>query len=178
MKMPVTLAEIPPMLIGGNILSAISLILHIIGFSTTYWFRFETVHIGLWKYCAEDKHFIKGAEYCLDLIDVPGYSNQLIAAQVLECLALVAFVAAVTCVFLKIFVLKEQVMLLVVTGLLNWLAGGLSLVGVIVYATMSFGGSKLGYSHFHYSFGLCIVGGIGAVFSGIVFFLAWRWVRN
>lgn len=57
------------------------------------------------------------------IADVAVHSNQLIAAQVLECLALVAFVTAVTCAILKMFVLKEQGMLFVVTGLLNWLAG-------------------------------------------------------
>ncbi|XP_071144056.1 lens fiber membrane intrinsic protein-like [Mytilus edulis] len=176
--MPGSSEEIPPMVIGGSILSAVSLILHIIGFSTAYWFRFNTVHMGLWRYCAEDKHIIKGAEYCLDLIDGLGHFNQLIVAQILECFALLAFLAALSCAFLKMFVLKDQGMLFLVTCLLNWLAGGLALVGVTVYATMSFGGSKLGNSHFHYSFGLCIVGGIGGVFSGIVFLLAWRWVRN
>lgn len=172
--MPGTRAEFPPMVIGGSIISAVSLIFHIIGFSTTYWYRVGVAHMGLWKSCGQDK----GVEICLDIKDSPVHYNQLVAAQVLECLALGAFVAAVTCAFLKMFVLKEQGMLFVVTGLLNWLAGGLALVGVIVFATMHFGAYKLDNSKFHYSFGLCIVGGIGGVFSGTVFFLAWRWVRN
>lgn len=57
------------------------------------------------------------------IADEEVHSNQLIAAQVMECLALVAFVAAVTCAFLKMCVLKEQGILFIVTGLLNWLAG-------------------------------------------------------
>lgn len=50
--------------------------------------------------------------------------------------------------------------------------GGCALVGVIVFASMKLDG------HFHYSFGLCIVGGIGGVFSGIIFILAWHWVKD
>ncbi|VDI49347.1 Hypothetical predicted protein [Mytilus galloprovincialis] len=68
------------------------------------------------------KHIIKGVEYCLDLTDGLGHSNQLIVAQVLECFALFAFLASVTCAFLKMFVLKEQGMLFFVICLLNWLA--------------------------------------------------------
>ncbi|XP_052085437.1 uncharacterized protein LOC127723042 isoform X3 [Mytilus californianus] len=173
--MPQSLAGVPPMVIGGSIISAVSLIFHIIGFSTTYWYRVGDVHMGLWKSCGKD---LKGAEICYDITDAPVHYNQLVAAQVLECLALVAFLAAVTCAFLKIFVLKEQGMLFVVTGLLNWLAGGLALIGTIVFATLSSRGFTFDSSNFHYSFGLCIVGGIGGIFSGIVFTLAWRWVRN
>ncbi|XP_071144314.1 uncharacterized protein [Mytilus edulis] len=172
--MPGTLSDIPPMVLGGSIISAVSFILHIIGFLTTFWYKVGDAHMGLWKSCGQ----VQGAEICYDIKDAPVHYNQLIAAQVLECLALVAFVAAVVCAFLKMFVLKEQGMLFVVTGLLNWLAGGLALVGVIVFATMSFNGYKLDNSKYHYSFGLCIVGGIGGVFSGLVFFLSWRWVRN
>ncbi|CAC5425796.1 unnamed protein product [Mytilus coruscus] len=116
--MSAMLAEFPPMVIGGSIISAVSLIVHVIGFSTTYWYRVGVAHMGLWKSCGE----VKGAELCFDIKDAPVHYNQLVAAQVLECLALVAFVAAVTCAFLKMFVLKEQGMLFVVTGLLNWLA--------------------------------------------------------
>lgn len=54
--MPESLAGIPPMVIGGSIISAVSLIFHIIGFSTTYWYKAQTPfgvveHFGLWKWC-------------------------------------------------------------------------------------------------------------------------------
>lgn len=172
--MPGTRAEFPPMVIGGSIISAVSLIFHIIGFSTTYWYRVGVAHMGLWKSCGQDK----GVEICLDIKDSPVHYNQLVAAQVLECLALGAFLAAVTFAFLKMFVLTEQGILFVLTGLLNLMAGVFALIGAIVFATTSDGWFTLDTSNLHYSFGLCIVGGIGGVFSGIVFILAWRWVRN
>ncbi|VDI39326.1 Hypothetical predicted protein [Mytilus galloprovincialis] len=106
------------------------------------------------------------------------YNSQYKAAQALECLALLAFVAAVICAFLKMFVLKEKRMMFVVTGFLNLVSGITALIGVLVFATFSYDDFKFDGSMFHYSFGLCIVGGIGGIFSGIVFILAWRWVRN
>lgn len=45
------------------------------------------------------------------------------ASEGMECLALLAFVAAVVCVIQKNLVLKNQRILFVVTGLLNLLAG-------------------------------------------------------
>lgn len=45
------------------------------------------------------------------------------ASEAMECLALLAFIAALVCAILKMFVLKNQRMLFVVTGLLNLLAG-------------------------------------------------------
>lgn len=165
-----SIADIPPMVIGGSIISVVSLILHTVGFATTYWFRDNNdsnifFHLGLWKSC----QVIGGNQKCFDIKDPDA---RLKATEALECLALVAFVAAVTCALLKMFILKKQRMLFVVTGLLNILAGGCALIGVIVFATIKLHG------HFHYSFGLCIVGGIGGVFSGIVFILAWRWVKD
>ncbi|VDI04486.1 Hypothetical predicted protein [Mytilus galloprovincialis] len=165
-----SIANIPPMVIGGSIISAGSLILHIVGFSTTYWLkknvdRNSFFHLGLWKSCqvsGENEH----CDYIKD------QNARFKASEAMECLALLAFVAAMVCAILKMFVLKNQRMLFVVTGLLNLLAGGCALVGVIVFASMKLDG------HFHYSFGLCIVGGIGGVFSGIIFILAWHWVKD
>ncbi|XP_052085440.1 uncharacterized protein LOC127723045 [Mytilus californianus] len=165
-----SIADIPPMVIGGSIISVVSLILHIVGFATTYWFRDNNDsntfnHFGLWKSC----RVFGGNQKCDDIKDP---FARLKATEALECLALAAFLSAVVCAILKMFVLKNQRMLFVVTGLLNLLAGGFALIGVIVFATIKLHG------HFHYSFGLCIVGGIGGVFSGIVFILAWRWVKD
>ncbi|VDI54376.1 cubilin [Mytilus galloprovincialis] len=120
------LSEIPPMVIGGSIISAVSLIFHIIGFSTTYWYLEKNEggtigHFGLWKYCAPAEGGI--GEICADM-----------------------------------------------TGIT-------ALIGVLVFATFSYDDFKFDGSMFHYSFGLCIVGGIGGTFSGIVFILAWRWVQ-
>ncbi|XP_052085438.1 uncharacterized protein LOC127723042 isoform X5 [Mytilus californianus] len=165
---------IPPMVIGGSIISAVSLIFHVIGFSTTYWYKIGEAHMGLWKSCGQ----VKGAEICFDIKDAPVRDAQLTAAGVLESFALIAFVAALVCAFLKMFVLKDQGIMFVVIGLLNFIAGGLALIGTIVFATLSSRGFTFDSSNFHYSFGLCIVGGIGGIFSGIVFTLAWRWVRN
>ncbi|XP_063408334.1 uncharacterized protein LOC134691704 [Mytilus trossulus] len=177
--MPESLAGIPPMVIGGSIISAVSLIFHIIGFSTTYWYKELTpgvgvVHLGLWKSCGP----ILGVEKCFDIADATVHNSHIIATEVLECLALGAFLAAMACAFLKMFILTEQGMLFVLTGLLNLMAGVFALIGVIVFATTSSGGFAMDSSNLHYSFGLCIVGGIGGVFSGMVFLLAWRWVRN
>ncbi|CAC5386049.1 unnamed protein product [Mytilus coruscus] len=178
--MPGSLAGIPPMVIGGSIISAVSLIFHIIGFSTTYWYKEKKavsdihVHLGLWKSCAP----VYGVERCVNIADLPIHNSHIVATEVLECLALGAFLAAVTFAFLKMFVLTEQGILFVLTGLLNLMAGVFALIGAIVFATTSDGWFTLDTSNLHYSFGLCIVGGIGGVFSGIVFILAWRWVRN
>ncbi|XP_076083799.1 uncharacterized protein LOC143054662 [Mytilus galloprovincialis] len=130
--------------------------------------------MGLWKSCIQ----LNGVEVCKNFADAPERDAQLAAAGVMESLALVAFVAALVCAFLKMFVLKEKGIMFVVTGLLNFIAGGLALIGTVVFATISSGGITLDSSNFHYSFGLCIVGGIGGIFTGIVFMLAWRWVRN
>lgn len=58
------LADVPRMVIGGIIINALSLIIHVIGFSTTYWYKpDDTVHFGLWKMCGQ-----KGIpEICIDI---------------------------------------------------------------------------------------------------------------
>ncbi|XP_063399371.1 uncharacterized protein LOC134684006 [Mytilus trossulus] len=170
-----TLATIPPMIIVGSIITSVSFILHIIGFSTTYWYTIgDLVHMGLWKSCFQSS----GVEVCKYFTDAPVRDAQFTAAGVLEIFALVAFVAALVCALYEMFVLTEKGIMFVVIGLLNLMAGGHALIGTIVFAAISSGGIMLDPSNFHYSFGLCIVGGIGGIFSGIVFILAWRWVRN
>ncbi|XP_052086106.1 uncharacterized protein LOC127723499 [Mytilus californianus] len=170
------LADVPRMVIGGIIISALSLILHVIGFSTTYWYKPEdTGHFGLWKTCGQAQKGVP--EICIDNEDFSGslLNDNFKAARALECLALVSFIAALTSAVLKIVVLKEKGILNFVAGLVNLMAGGLTLIGLCVFATMQlFGGVKLDSTKFHYSFGLCIVGGIGGLISGIVFIIAWR----
>ncbi|XP_063408351.1 uncharacterized protein LOC134691725 [Mytilus trossulus] len=169
------LADVPRMVIGGIIINALSLIIHVIGFSTTYWYKpDDTVHFGLWKTCGQAQKGIP--EICIDIEDFPVsiLNDSFKAARALECLALVSFVAALIIAVLKVFVLKEKGILNFVAGLLNLMAGGLTLIGVCVFATMQFLGDKLDSSKFHYSFGLCIVSGIGGLISGIVFIRSWR----
>ncbi|CAC5422667.1 unnamed protein product [Mytilus coruscus] len=169
------LADVPRMVIGGIIINALSLILHVIGFSTTYWYKPEdTGHFGLWKTCVPVRKGVP--EKCFDNEDVLAslLNDNFKAARALECLALVSFVAALISAVLKVFVLKEQGIMNFVAGLLNLMAGGLTLIGVCVFATMQVFGDKPDASNFHYSFGLCIVGGIGGLISGIIFIIAWK----
>ncbi|XP_063408335.1 uncharacterized protein LOC134691705 [Mytilus trossulus] len=171
------LAGIPPMVIGGSIISVVSLILHIVGFATTYWYWHNyngsiIYHFGLWKSCQQ----LGEIQLCNYITDQ--HNNYLTAAEVIESLALGAFLAAQISALLKVFVLKKQRILFIVTGLLNFVAGALTLVGVIVFATMRLAGQIQLDGHFNFSFGLCIVGGIGGVCSGVVFILAWRWVKD
>lgn len=70
--MLVSLAEVPPMVIGGSIISVVSLIFHIIGFSTTYWYILKNVvgvkfgHFGLWQECEP----AYGRELCSDMTGI------------------------------------------------------------------------------------------------------------
>ncbi|XP_063406834.1 epithelial membrane protein 3-like isoform X1 [Mytilus trossulus] len=169
------MSTFPPMVIGGVVITSLSFLLHIIAFSTTYWYTFgDVIHMGLWKSCYQSK----GVEACSYYTELPVSDAHLIAAAVLESLALVAFVVAVICAFLKMFVLKEKGNMFAITGVFNLIAGEFALIGTIVFATESYGSITMDSSKFHYSFGLCIVGGIGGIFSGIVFLVAWRWWKN
>ncbi|XP_063406836.1 uncharacterized protein LOC134690730 isoform X2 [Mytilus trossulus] len=113
------MSTFPPMVIGGVVITSLSFLLHIIAFSTTYWYTFgDVIHMGLWKSCYQSK----GVEACSYYTELPVSDAHLIAAAVLESLALVAFVVAVICAFLKMFVLKEKGNMFAITGVFNLIA--------------------------------------------------------
>lgn len=67
--MPGTISGIPPMVLGGGIISTVSFVFHMIGFSTTYWYKDGDAHTGLWKSCGK----LQGAEICFDIKGNPAF---------------------------------------------------------------------------------------------------------
>lgn len=148
------------MVIAGIIITIAAFILHLIGFATPYWYK-DGIHQGLWLYC--------GANDC---VTFPSQflSDQFKAAQALECLAFIAFLATIVVIVLKLFVMKDQSILYIVMALGNFIAGGFSMLGVIVYGTLD----GVDSSKFHFSFGFCIVAALAAVVAGALIIIGKR----
>ncbi|XP_071161454.1 uncharacterized protein [Mytilus edulis] len=155
----------PPLVIAGFIITVLSFVLHLIGYVTSYWlawFGENVTHIGLWERC---DHYNK----CVSMSAIRDHSVTLTATQILESLALVAYVAAVVCATLHSFVVKQR-SLFIVGATTNCVAGSLGLIGCILFCTIR----TVALDHLNFSFAFCVVAGIGAIISGVLFIRAWK----
>ena len=141
------------MVIAGIIITIAAFILHLIGFSTPYWYKVGTDHLGLWQACGPRNCAALPSHYLTD---------QYRGAQALECLAFIAFLVTVVVIVLKLFVMKDKHILHIVMALGNFIAGGFAMLGVIVYGNID----GLDSSNFHFSFGFCIIAALAAFAAG------------
>ncbi|VDI58658.1 Hypothetical predicted protein [Mytilus galloprovincialis] len=114
-----------PLVIAGFIITVLSFVLHLIGYVTSYWlawFGEIVTHIGLWERCDHIKHIYNK---CVSMSAIRDHSVTLTATQILESLALVAYVAAVVCATLHSFVVKQR-SLFIVGATTNCVAGSLA----------------------------------------------------
>ncbi|XP_063426454.1 uncharacterized protein LOC134710167 [Mytilus trossulus] len=161
--------SIPPLVIAGFITTVLSFVLHLAGYVTSYWlawFGENETHIGLWERCDHIKHIYNN---CVNMSAIRDYSGMLTASQILESLALVAYVAAVVCATLHSFVVKQR-SLFIVGAITNCIAGSIGLIGCIIFCTIR----TVALDHLHFSFAFCVVAGIGGIVSGVLFIRAWK----
>ncbi|XP_071161457.1 uncharacterized protein [Mytilus edulis] len=155
-----------PIVITGFIITVSAFVIHLIGFATPYWIKDYDSHDGLWLVCDDQNH------QCLSMSgfvqDLPAKFK---ATQALECIAFIAYVAAVVCASLQTFVMKQR-MMYIVGALTNFVAGGFSLIGCIIFSTIE----NINTSDLHFSFAFCIIASIGGVAAGVFFILAWKWI--
>lgn len=186
----------------ATIIATTSLVFHVVGFSTPYWYQLESyenrdindpsfkrgriTHLGLWHYCVKDVEEKCTEDYCYSLsddskgIDIP---LKVQATQVFESLALVMYLVVIVCAVLKIFVLKERTLLTLVAAVGSFIAGGFALFGVILFGTICNVKDLKEYrsgvhyfkpSNFHFSFAFCIIAALATIASGILFIIARR----
>ncbi|XP_061188271.1 uncharacterized protein LOC133196376 [Saccostrea echinata] len=111
------------------------LVLHVIVFSVPSWVYYNngeySTYFGLWILCSG----VVRSETCASTIGHPSFSNQgwFQAVQVLECLGLVAIVAATACSFVSIFLSKAERILNYATFILMNTAAVFILIGSIIF---------------------------------------------
>ncbi|VDI58663.1 Hypothetical predicted protein [Mytilus galloprovincialis] len=160
----------PLLVITGFVISVLALILHCIGYETSYWlawFGEYELHIGLWERCDHIK--------CVSMLDINipidfrDQPNKFTATQVLESLALAAYIAAAVCSTLHAFVVKQR-SLYFLGAITNCVAGSLGLIGCIIFFTADIFDAH----HLYFSCAFCTIAGIGEIIAGVFFFRAWK----
>ncbi|XP_046362519.1 uncharacterized protein LOC124139481 [Haliotis rufescens] len=124
---------------------------HLIGFASPYWISSVLGYSGIWRFC--DK---RGILVCFEYLDIP-LQGWLRATQFFETAGLIAIAAAITLLFLSIFVqaLKDKKIVTIINALACFAASGSIIIGAIIY------GSQEGVAQYlSWAFALCIVGGI------------------
>ncbi|XP_071101212.1 uncharacterized protein [Haliotis cracherodii] len=122
---------------------------HLIGFASPYWVSTVLVYAGIWRTC--------NALLCIDFLDAAVLPGSLRATQFFETAGLIAIAAAITLLFLSIFVqaLKDKKIVTIINALACFAASGSIIIGAIIY------GSQEGVAQYlSWAFALCIVGGI------------------
>ncbi|XP_062597122.1 uncharacterized protein LOC134258587 [Saccostrea cucullata] len=116
-------------------LIVVCLLLQIIVFSVPSWVYYNngqySTYFGLWTLCSG----MVGRETCASTIGHPSFFNQewFQAVQALECLGLVAIVAAIICSFISIFLSKAERILNYATFILMNTAALFILIGAIIF---------------------------------------------
>lgn len=187
----------------ATIIAATSFVFHVVGFSTPYWYQFESyededrndlsfknghiIHLGLWHYCKKYVEEKCTEDYCYSFSDDNREINiplKVQAAQVFESLALVMYIVVIVCAVLKIFVLKDRTLLTLVAAVGSFIAGEFAAFGVILFGTIcnvrdlkEYRPNDVHYfkpSNFHFSLAFCIIAALAINASGILFIIAWR----
>ncbi|XP_060566342.1 uncharacterized protein LOC132725260 isoform X3 [Ruditapes philippinarum] len=148
-------------------LCASSLLINIIGLAIPYWVYASAGDVkqysGLWSSCGS----VGGNSVCVDIPDA-FLDGAFKATRAMEILGMILILAALVCVLLKQFVIKDQALLPKIGACLAIVAGIFMIIGTIIYATRD----GLDSSNLHAGFALCIIAGIIGIVAGVVVFMA------
>ena len=160
-------SETKPTLLAGYIITIVAFVIHLIGFSTPYWniltFPKFKMHFGLWKSCTIKTIRTISISTCVSTGDDPSLDGELTGTQAVECIAFILFVAAVICLTIRMFALKDKDILILVAVGLCIAAGVFALIGVVI-----FGVSEKYKDNLHFSFAFCVIGGVAGISAGAV----------
>ena len=160
-------SETKPTLLAGYIITIVAFVIHLIGFATPYWYVVERTsgsrtikyYFGLWRYCISTS----SATACVSTGDVALLEGELTGTQGAECISFILFVAAVVCLTIRMFALKDKDILIPVASGLCIAAGVFALIGVVI-----FGVNEIYKDHLNFSFAVCVIGGIAGIIAGAV----------
>ncbi|KAL3891546.1 hypothetical protein ACJMK2_003805 [Sinanodonta woodiana] len=139
--------------------SALALILDFVALALPSWSTIHNASLGLWKVCREDK--------CDEYIVLQAYLK---ATRALIILGLLLMAAAIAMAVLKIFVMKDKKFLFLGASASAISAGGLTLIGTIVYGVKA----EEDYTKdavLDAGFRLAVVAGVIPIVAGILFII-------
>ncbi|KAK3585000.1 hypothetical protein CHS0354_024912 [Potamilus streckersoni] len=150
--------------------SALALILDIVALALPNWVSSSNINYGLWKFCST----ISNRENnCMDLtngIHGADLSGFIIATRALTIIGLLLLVAAIAMAVLKIFIIKDKLFLSLGAAASANAAGGLTLIGVIVFAVKT-NESSVNADILGAGFRLAVVAGVIPIVAGIMFII-------
>lgn len=159
-------------------LAVASLVINIIGLAIPYWlYSSQSVAIltvtitsktyqGLWSLCVSESGYGQSSSTCVSIPDAL-LDDAYKATRAMEILGMLVILAAVVCVLLKQFHMKDQALLPKIGAICAFVAGILMIIGTIIFATRDYVNS----SDLHAGFALCIIAGIIGIVAGVVIFL-------
>ena len=113
------------------------------------------VYFGLWKYCLSSSSI----STCVST----GAIADLTLTKAVECISFILFVAAVVCLTIRMFALKDKDILIMVASGLCIAAGVFALIGVVII-----GVNEKYKDNLNFSFAVCVIGGIAGIIAGAV----------
>ncbi|KAL3891559.1 hypothetical protein ACJMK2_003817 [Sinanodonta woodiana] len=143
---------------------ALTLILDIVALALPSWLTIQNVSFGLWKYCIL---LPTGEDKCDEYIVLQAYLK---ATRALIILGLLLMAAAIAMAVLKIFVMKDKKFLFLGASASAISAGGLTLIGTIVYGVKA----EEDYTKdavLDAGFRLAVVAGVIPIVAGILFII-------
>ena len=120
-------------------------------------------YFGLWRYCTSQSSASRSISKCGSTGDIPTLDGELTGTQAVECISFILFVAAVICLTIRIFALKDKDILILVALGLCIAAGVFALIGVVM-----FGINEKFKDDLHFSFACCVIGGLTGFIAGAV----------
>ncbi|XP_060555713.1 uncharacterized protein LOC132716451 isoform X2 [Ruditapes philippinarum] len=150
------------------VLVLVALLLHMIGFYTTYWAVFDYIdpfrktellqvreYEGMWKYCVQTRYMMKCHNF-------KSHGSWFEATQAFETLGFIAAIVALVLIVLYVFVPQTsgKKIVFILAMLACFAAAGCIILGIIIY------GSKM--DNLSWSFALCCIAGIIFGISGIL----------
>ncbi|VDI07661.1 epithelial membrane protein 2-like [Mytilus edulis] len=145
----------------SGILTAVGLLVHLIGYGAPNWYEVGSFHSGIWKSCAGSK--------CADFVGSGSTTGWFIeAVEALETLAFLVILGALIVIGLKLTVMKEKKILPIVIFILQFASVGLIVLGVVIYC-MEGPTSNYGYAFF-----MVIIASVIMLVAGVTSVIDWR----
>ena len=160
-----------PTLLAGYIITIVAFVIHLIAFATPYWYvktlevqtTTSKAYFGLWRSCGSVTGPSISISKCASTADDTTLDGELTGTQAVECISFILFVAAVVCLTIRMFALKDKDILILVALGLCIAAGVFALIGVVI-----FGVNEKFKDNLHFSFAFCVIGGVAGFIAGAV----------
>lgn len=150
----------------GTLSIVFSILLHLVGFSTTYWYKNGSVHSGIWKWCNPTNCYninLKGPD-----------ADTMYSVQTIEIITSLCYLIVFSCITLKMHFLKERKGLYPTICINTILGAVFGIIGVIMYTTLD----SFQWSTIHFSFVFMIIASIGGIIGSVLVFLGYRSIRQ